>query len=106
MQSQNLFIDRPKGNNTYIATVRNGDKDYAVRFYTNLGIYYIDNNVDYDYKVKLSFNASSHDVNYILAGVANPYVSMLRSVFEHGLLRFKNQECKSAFFDMLRYQIL
>ena len=100
------FIDRPKGNSTYIATVRNNGKDYAVRFFTNLGIYYIDNNVDTDFKVKLSFNASSHDVNYILAGVANPYVSMLKSVFEHGLLRFKNQECKSAFFDMLRYQML
>lgn len=100
------FIDRPKGNSTYIATVRNNSKDYAVRFYPALGIYYVDNNVDTDFKVKLSFNASSHDVNYILAGVANPYVSMLKSVFEHGLLRFKNQECKSAFFDMLRYNIL
>ena len=100
------FIDKPKGNSTYIATVRNNNKDYAVRFYPSLGIYYVDNNVDTDFKVKLSFNASSHDVNYILAGVANPYVSMLKSVFEHGLLRFKNQECKSAFFDMLRYNIL
>ena len=99
------FIDKPAGQSYYIASLRNKDTDYAIRHYPQAGLYYMDKSVDSDYKVKLSFNANSHDVNYILVGSANPYINVLRNAFDKGLFRFKNQECNSAFFEMLRYQI-
>ena len=106
LNDNTAFIDKPKGNSTYIATVRNNSTDYAVRFYIKDGLYFMDKAVDADYKVRLSFDATSHDTNYIMVGVTNPYVTMLKNAFERGLLRFRNQECKSAFFEMLRYSIL
>ena len=103
LNDSNAFIDKPQGKSVYIATLKDGGHEYSIRFYNKVGLYYIDKCVDNDYKVKLSFDASSHDASYIMVGVANPYVTMLRNVFERGLLRFRNQECKSAFFNMLKY---
>lgn len=100
------FIEKPSGMGYYIATVRNKDTDYAIKYYPQENLYYMDKAVDDDFKVKLAFDAGSHSVNYILVGSANPYILALRGAFEKGLFRFKNQECKSAFFEMLKYQIL
>lgn len=105
LNDNTAFIEKPQGKSMYIATLKDGANEYSVRFYNKVGLYYIDKAVDGDYKVKLSFDANSHDATYIMVGVANPYVAMLRSVFERGLLRFRNQECKSAFFNMLKYTI-
>lgn len=98
------FIDKPKGMSYYVATVRYNNTDYAIRHYPQENLYYMDKSVDEDFKVKLAFSAESHDVNYILVGTANPYIIILKNAFEKGLFRFKNQECKCAFFEMLRYQ--
>ena len=100
------FIEKPQGTSSYIATVRNKGIDYAIRFYVKEGLYFVDKAVDDDYKVRLSFDATSHDKNYIMMGTSTSYVSMLKTTFERGLFRFKNQECKSAFFDMFRYSIM
>lgn len=103
LNDNTAFIERPSGMSNYIATVRSNNTDYSIRYYITEGIYYIDKNIDSDYKIKLSFNADSHTKDYIMVGTTSPYVIMLRGAFERGLVRFKNQECKSAFFDMLRY---
>lgn len=100
------FIEKPTGVSTYVATIKQGDNEYAVRFYPRDNLYYIDKSVDKDFKVKLTFNASSHDTNYIMVGTSSPYALMLKNIFERGMMRFKNQECKHVFFDMLRYQML
>ena len=105
LNDNQAFIDRPQGTSSYIATVRNNGTDYAIRYFPRAGLYFMDKSTDSDFKVKLSFNPNSHDANYIMVGINNPYISMLRSIFERGLFRFKNQECKSAFFEMLRYTI-
>ena len=105
LNDSNAFIEKPSGASQYIATVRHNNTDYAVRYYPKDNIYFMDKAVDGDYKVKLSFNAVSHEANYIMVGTASTYAIMLRSAFERGLFRFKNQECKSAFFEMLRYTV-
>lgn len=107
LNDSTAFIDKPTGISTYVATIRNNDgNDYGVRFYPRQGIYYVDKSIDTDFKVKLAFSASGHDENYIMVGISNPYVVMLRSAFERGSFRFKNQECKHAFFEMLKYSIV
>lgn len=105
LNDNTAFIDKPVGSSIYLATVRNGNNEYAVRYYPKDGLYFMDKAVDDDYKVKLSFNAVSHETNYVMVGTSNPYALMLKSAFERGLMRFRNQECKSAFFEMLRYSI-
>lgn len=106
LNDSDTFIEKPSGSSVYIATVRNKSTEYAVRYYPRQGLYYMDKSIDDDYKVKLSFNASGHANNYIMVGSSNSYSVMLKSAFERGIMRFKNQECKSAFFDMLRYTVL
>lgn len=106
LNDNTAFIDKPSGGSRYIATLKNNDKLYSIRYYYEEGLYFMDKSVDADFKTKLTFDASSHDAHYIMMGTANSYVSLLKSTFERGLFRFKNQECKSAFFEMLKYQIL
>jgi hypothetical protein len=106
LNDSDTFIEKPSGSSVYIATVRNKGTEYAVRYYPRQGLYYMDKSIDEDYKVKLSFNAGGHANNYIMVGSTNSYSVMLKSAFERGIMRFKNQECKSAFFDMLRYTVL
>lgn len=103
LNDNTAFIEKPSGNSRYIATLKNGDTLYSVRHYYQQGLYYMDKSADEDYNVKLTFNADSHDAQFILIGTASPYAMMLRTVFEKGLFRFRNQECKSAFFEMLKY---
>lgn len=105
LNDDKAFIDKPSGISSYVATLRNKDTDYGIRFYPRDGVYYVDKSIDADFKVKLSFSADSHDEKYIMVGTSNPYVLMLKSAFERGIVRFKNQECKHAFFEMLRYTI-
>lgn len=103
LNDSKTFIEKPEGISTYVATVKHEDTDYAIRYYPKANLYFMDKSVDEDYKVKLSFSAASHDATYIMVGMANPYVGMFKSIFERGLFRFKNQQCKHAFFEMLRY---
>lgn len=105
LNDSTAFIDKPLGSSSYLCTVKNGSNEYAIRYYAKDGLYYMDKSTDNDYKVKLSFNAVSHEANYVMVGTTNAYTLMLRSAFERGIMRFRNQECKSAFFQMLKYTI-
>lgn len=104
LNDNETFIERPSGYCSYVCTIKNGDKDYSVRYYVKDHIYYMDTSVDKDFGVKFSTDAYSHDKEYIMIGTNNPYISLLQGQFERGNMRFKNQECKSVFFDMLRYR--
>ena len=106
LNDNDAFIDKPKGDSRYVATLKNSNNLYSIRYYYEDNLYYIDKSVDEDFKTKLSFNASSHDANYVMMNSSSSYVLMLRGIFEKGLIRFKNQECKSAFFEMLKYQVM
>ena len=105
LHDKQTFIEKPSGTSTYIATVRYDNSNYSIRFYSHEMVYYMDKSVDDDYKVRLSFDATSHEEKFIMVGMSNPYVTMFRSAFERGMMRFRNQECKHAFFEMLRYGI-
>ena len=106
LNDNTAFIDKPKGNSRYIATLKNNNNTYSIRHYVEEGLYYVDKSVDEDFKTKLTFDASSHDPEFIMVGTNSPYVLMLKGIFERGIIRFKNQECKSAFFEMLKYSVL
>lgn len=106
LNDSSSFIEKPAGASRYVATMKHGDRMYSVKFYYEAGLYYMDKSVDEDFKTKITFDAGSHDAQFIMVGSTNSYVLMLRSVFERGLMRFKNQECKSAFFEMLKYSVM
>lgn len=104
LNDNETFIEKPEGQSTYVCTIRSGDRDYSVRYYPSARLYYMDTTSDKDYGVKLSANVQSHSENYILVGTNNPYIVFLKNQFDRGTIRFKNQECKSVFFEMMRYR--
>ena len=106
LNDTSAFIDKPAGSAKYIATLKNGDKMYSIKYYYESGLYYMDKSIDEDFKTKIAFDASSHDADFIMVGSTSSYVIMLRGMFEKGLMRFKNQECKTAFFEMLKYSVI
>ena len=106
LNDTNAFIDKPAGSAKYIATLKHGDKLYSIKYYYESGLYYMDKSIDEDFKTKIAFDAGSHDADFIMVGSTSSYVIMLRGMFEKGLMRFKNQECKTAFFDMLKYSVM
>ena len=106
LNDNTAFIEKPSGSSRYVATLKKDDKLYSIRYYWESGLYYMDKSADEDFKTKLTFDASSHDASYIMMGTTSSYVTMLRSTFERGMFRFRNQECKSAFFEMLKYNIV
>lgn len=103
LNDDDAFIDKPTGSSSYVCTIKQNDNEYAIRMYYDNDLYYMDKKIDDDYKVKLAFNAQSHEDRYIMVGTSSPYALMLKSIFERGRLRFKNQECKHAFFEMFKY---
>lgn len=106
LNDNNAFIEKPTGACKYVATLKNNDRLYSIKYYYETGLYYVDKSVDEDFKTKVAFDAGSHDANFIMMNTSSDYVTMLRNMFERGLVRFKNQECKSAFFEMLKYSVM
>lgn len=111
--SQNIYlndneclIDRMTGRHRYIATVKYNGKLFSIKNYTDEGIWYIDSSSDETFPDKIVINANEQDSGFVYTGNGSMYVQVLRKVFECGKIRFKNQQCKSLVFDMLKYNLI
>lgn len=110
--SQNVYlndnanmIEKMTGISDYIVTLKNGSKHYGVRRFKETGLFYVDNRADETFPDKIVSNAFEQDAGYMLLGRSNILMAGLRSAFEKGYVRFRNQECKSAFFELMNYQM-
>lgn len=99
------LIERMTGVSDYIVTIKNGSRLYAVRRFSETGLFYVDNRADETYPDRVVANAFEQDEGYMLLGRSNMMMAGLRLAFERGYVRFRNQECKSAFFDLMKYNL-
>lgn len=99
------LIEKMQGVSDYIVTIKNNGKFYAVRKFNDTGLFYVDNRADETYPDKIVPNASEQDAGYMLLGRSSVLMAGLRMAFEKGYIRFRNQECKSVFFNMMRYNM-
>lgn len=99
------LIEKMTGISDYIVTIKKSDKFYGVRRFTDTGLFYIDNRADETYPDKIVPNAVEQEQGYMLLGRSSILMSSLRMAFEHGYVRFRNQECKSVFFDLMKYNM-
>jgi hypothetical protein len=99
------LIEKMQGVSDYIVTIKNNGKFYAVRKFNDTGLFYVDNRADETYPDKIVPNASEQDAGYMLLGRSSVLMAGLRMAFEKGYVRFRNQECKSVFFNMMRYNM-
>lgn len=98
------FIDiPPKVSCKYLATIRYGGADYAIREYRDLGIIYCDNKPDKTFPFRISITTDDHNINYVMLKSNEVFISILRDYFEHGCFRFKDLRCKQALLKCISY---
>lgn len=90
------FVDNMTGRNRYMATLKYNGTDYAVRSYDELGLVYVNYNVDNTYPVKIVVTTDDHELNYIMLRKNSLFLTGMRSIFEKGCFRFKDLQCKEA----------
>ena len=102
LNDNKIFISNMQGNNSYFATIKYQNKNYAIRFYENQGIVYCDTNADLNYPLKIALDTDDMNINYIILNKNSAHIKLLREFFNNGCFRFKNLECKNMIFKLLQ----
>lgn len=97
------FIEKPKGRNRYLCTLKCGGTCYAVREFIDYGIVYCDDSPDMSHPLKISVTTEDHNVNYVMLKQYDTVITGMRFYFEHGCFRFKNLRCKEAILKAISY---
>ena len=97
------FIEKPKGNGRYLATLRYKGTDYGIREYSDSGIIYCDDRSDSTFPGKITVTTEDHEINYVMLKRSSLFIANLRYYFENGCFRFKNLKCKEAVLKALSY---
>ena len=91
------FVDKISGSFKYLATIRHNNKEYAIKYFPDIGIIYCDDRIDKTFKYKISSSFSDHNIDSLLLPNSSFFNSSMRVYFEKGVVRFKSIECKEAF---------
>lgn len=97
LNSSENFIEKPKGDLDYYATISYNGRDFGCKYCTD-GYYYIDDKPDMTFPVKWCFTTPDHQPNKILLQKGSFIMTYLRKQFNKGQFRFKNLDCKEALF--------
>ena len=97
------FVEKPKGNSKYLATIKFKGKDYAIREFAEQGIIYCDDKADVTFPFKISITTDDHQVNYVMLKRNDIFFANMRFFFEKGCFRFKDLRCKDAVLNALCY---
>lgn len=104
LNDNKAFIEKPeKSPSRYLATIRYGNKDFAIREYNELGIIYCNDKVDYTFPHKISVTTDDHTVNYVMLKNNDVFISSLRYYFEKGCFRFQDLKSKEALLKCISY---
>jgi hypothetical protein len=97
------FVENPEGRSRYIATLKYGGNNYAIREYADYGFMYCDDRPDNSFRFKITVTTEDHDINYVMLKNNSLFVSTMRYYFEKGCFRFKNLACKEALLKTISY---
>ena len=103
LNDNKAFIDKPKGKNIYLCTLKYRGREYALKEYTEEGYIYCDDNPDTSFKTKITTTTDDHNINYVMLKRNDFLLSNLRFLFEKGCFRFKDMRCKEAVLSALSY---
>lgn len=104
LNDNQAFIEKPENSPTkYLATIRYGNCDYAIKEYRELGILYCDDRVDKTFPHKISITTGDHNINYVMLKQNDLFIANLRYYFERGCFRFKDLKCKEALLKCISY---
>lgn len=103
LNDNKAFIEKPKGKNTYIGTLKYEGREYAIREFAELGIMYCDDHADSSFPLRISVTTDDHNINYVMLKRNDYFLGTLRYLFERGCFRFKDLRCKDAVLHALSY---
>lgn len=103
LNDNKAFIEKPKGKNAYICTLKYDGRDYAIREFAELGIMYCDDHADETFQFKISVTTDDHNINYVMLKRNDFFLGTMRYLFERGCFRFKDMRCKDAVLHALSY---
>lgn len=99
LKDNRAFVEKITGDTTYLATIKDDNKEYALR-YTDEGLIYCDDRVDKTFPLKYSVNTRSHNIGYQM--IRPELYLLFKRVFQAGNFRFKNLLCKNAVIHLLQ----
>ncbi len=98
------FIEKsPSGRYKYIFNFSYKNNTYAIKEYTESGIFYVTSKIDQSRKVNIVINLDDHNYNTVLFSRFNSLIYYLRDVFEYGNFRFNSLLSKEATIRLLSY---
>ena len=103
LNDSETFIESITGKSTYLCTLKFKNKVFAVLSYEELGLLYCTDKADHTYPVKICCTTEDHQINYIMLKKNDVLIQFMRKVFELGMFRFKNLQCKNAIITILSY---
>ena len=103
LNDSKAFVERPKGNSRYIATLKYNCSTFGIREYADEGIIFCDDKPDMSYPFKLTVTTQDHEVNYVMLKKNDMFITNMRFFFEKGCFRFKDLRCKEALLKALSY---
>lgn len=95
------FIESCKPPFQYLLTFKVDNSLYSIKKCDT--IIYIDTSVDKTAKGKIAASLSDHTPDYRLLRVTDSWIGILRTYFNQGFIRFKNLQCKQAFYKLVSY---
>lgn len=103
LNDSKAFVERPKGNSRYIATLKYNGATFGIREFADEGIIFCDDKPDMSYPFKLTVTTQDHEVNYVMLKKNDMFITNMRFFFEKGCFRFKDLRCKEALLKALSY---
>lgn len=103
LNDNKAFIEKPSGENRYLATIQYNGREYALREYAKEGFIYCGDSPDTTFNFKIAVTTDDHQVNFVMLKKNDFFISTIRYYFEHGCVRFKNLLCKEALMKLISY---
>lgn len=97
------LVGKLDGRMRYVCTLVSDHKEYGVLESFAHRCIYVTDKADTSYPTRIAASAGDVTPTTMLFSGSNFMVSVLRSTFRSGLMRFKNLECKTVFLNAIKY---
>lgn len=105
LNDSETFIEKLSGPNKYLCTLVFEGKSYSIKVYNEFGYAYCDTTIDESYPLKLALTTHDHKPNMIMINSNKFLIDYMRKLFDQGLFRFKNLQCKKVIMSLISYSM-
>lgn len=103
LNDNQTFIARPETPGRYVCGVIYNGMEFHVSEHQNEGVIYVSPGMDKTHNLNIAVTTQDHKENYIMLHNKIGIIIALREYFNTGLCRFKDLNCKEAFFALISY---